>query len=353
MILKQTLAILILIMLIAPAAAGLNETVGAKKVISLEDAKVDDGDVAQKEDVKKEVIKDEPESEYSSIDLLASGFVEGFDLIIISFADAISSIWKNNIAVQKLGENEAVIEEYGLLRGGIFTLVSANIQPDEIEAIAEFEKNTKAEWVFLVCVYILGFVMFANIERAKRGIFASTLSKHDLSDSRFVGGAVLCMASFLAPRLILVALDVCTGVSQFFMINVMDYIEPSVDNAYMYLFMTIGESLIAIFFIIRQWAIDIVYVFSRFLVIIYIMGFFQDELLWVYSKFKKILALQPVCVGVACICLVAIKSANMEDATGAYILMFLFIAYILKEWMFGGVLDKSVRRAVGVWVAKV
>jgi hypothetical protein len=123
--------------------------------------------------------------------------------------------------------------------------------------------------------------------------------------------------------------------SSYAMMNILDYIAPSLENAWMYLFMAIGEAFVAVFFVIRPWIIDIVYAASRLLAVWYFMGIWRGEAEWVWNKYFKILLLQPVCIFVSCGCLIGIKNAGMENSAGPYFIMFLFIAYINYKWMFG------------------
>lgn len=339
-------------MLVVPASAAFNDTSSFGKVISLNDAKVNDSNIMNYTS-EENTISEQKSKDYSSQDAGASMIQKGIDSCVLALANAIGDIWKNNSVTNALDENSNVTEEYGATRGAIFTFITENPEPDKIEPIANFESNTKAEWAFLVCVFILGFVMVTNVSKANKGAFNHALGDHDLSDSRFIGGAILCMASYFAPKLVLLSIALCEVISKFVMVNVLDYIEPSVENAWMYLFMAIGEALVAVFFIVRPWVIDIVYAASRFIAVLFFMGIFTDEIRWVVNKYVKILLLQPICIFVACICLIALKWANMEDAAGGYLVLFLFVAYINYKWMFGnfgaGTLKHIASAAVKKW----
>ncbi|MDD2286870.1 MAG: hypothetical protein PHQ11_15895 [Paludibacter sp.] len=344
---KQIISILLLLMLIIPASASINTTSTLGNVISLNEAKVNESDEVNASFGSTEetnTLSEQSSKDYSSQDVGASMIQKGIDACVLSLANAVGSVWKNNSVSEALEGNSNVTDEYGATRGAIFTFITENPEPDKIEPIANFESNTKAEWAFLVCVFILGFLMVANIARANKGAFNHALGDHDLSDSRFIGGAFLCMASYFAPKLVLLSIDLCEMLSKFAMLNVLDYIEPSIENAWMYLFMTIGEALVSIFFIIRPWVIDIFYASSRFLAVLFFMGLFVDEIRWVVSKYIRVLLLQPVCIFVACICLIALKWAHMEDAAGAYIILFLFVAYINYKWMFGNFGMSTIKR---------
>ncbi|MDD2286443.1 MAG: hypothetical protein PHQ11_13725 [Paludibacter sp.] len=344
---KRIISIILLIMLTIPASASVNDTLNYGKVVSLDEARINDSDnvnYTSNTTEDTDVISEQKSKDYSSQDVGASMIQKGIDACVLSLANAVGSVWKNNSVSEAFEDNSNVTNEYGATRGAIFTFITENPEPDNIEPISNFESNTKAEWAFLVCIFILGFVMVANIAKANQGAFNHALGDHDLSDSRFVGGAFLCMASYFAPKLVLLSIDVCEIISKFAMLNVLDYIEPSIENAWMYLFITIGEALVSIFFIIRPWVIDIFYAASRFLAVLFFMGLFVDEIRWVVSKYIRVLLLQPVCIFVACICLIAIKWAHMEDATGAYIILFLFVAYINYKWMFGNFGMSTIKR---------
>lgn len=288
-------------------------------------------------------ISEQKEKDYSQQDLGAGMVQKGIDLFVISAADGISSIWKGNSVSKKFDENQNITDEYGATRGALFTLITENPHPNEIGVIQEFVVESKAEWAFLVSMYIFGFVFASRIEHTRSKYFAKALSSTDLSDNRFILGALVCMCSFLCPRLVLLSIYICTAVSQYFMIHALDYIEPSIDNAMMYFFMALGELAVAAFFVIRQWYIDIFYMLSHFIPCFYMMGVFKSEIEWAYSKYKKLLTLQPLCILIASVSIIVIKENGWEDATGIYVIMFLAIGYICWQWVIGGYLDNAVK----------
>jgi hypothetical protein len=259
----------------------------------------------------------------------------GFDLIIISAADGLNSIWKDNMFSNGFNNNTNVSKQYGATRSAIFTFVSVNPQPATIEPIAAFEKKTVYVWAFLVFLFIFWTPIRNVLARANYSTYSSAFGDTDFSDSKYVGTLILLLASYFAPQFITFVLDICTVISQYAMLNVLDYIEPSLENAWVYLFMAIVEFGLSIFFVIRPWIIDVVYAASRLLAVWYFVGIWRGESSWVWQRFFKIVSLQPVCIFVACVFLIGIKWAGMENGAGGYLIMFAILFYLCYKWTVG------------------
>jgi hypothetical protein len=290
--------------------------------------------------------KNDEGTDYTKADYGASIVSKGADLIVLNVANAIGIIWQNNTFSKEFTEQENLTNEYGATRGAITSLMIANPHPEEVKPIKKFEEDSRAEWAFLICIYILSFVYASRLEHSKNHYFQRALSNYDLSENRFITGVFVCIASYVAPKVVLFLIDISSAVSKFAMLSIIDYIEPSTDNAYLYLMMMIGETIVAVPFIIRQWVLILAYAISRILIVLFIMGIFQDQILMAYEKFKLILALQPVCVFVACGIMLIIKWYGLENVTGMYIIMFLVIAYLIKEWLFPGPVNRAISRGL-------
>jgi len=285
-------------------------------------------------------------NDYTKADYGASIGAKAADLIVFNVANAIGSIWQNNTFSREYSENNNITNEYGATRGAITSLMVANPHPEEIEPIKKFEEDSRAEWAFLIVVYILSFVYASRLEKSKDRFFQRALSNYDLSENRFITGVFVCIASYVAPKVVLFLIEISSAVSKFAMLSIIDYIEPSTDNAFLYLFMMAGETIVAVPFIIRQWVLILAYAISRLLIVLFVMGIYQDQLLMAYEKFKLILALQPVCVFVACGIMLIIKWYHLENVTGMYLIMFLVIAYLIKEWLFPGPVNRAISRGL-------
>lgn len=259
----------------------------------------------------------------------------GLDMMIMSLANALNSLWQGNMFSEDFDENQNITEERGATLSAILTLVSANPNPQNVEPIETFKNRTKYVWALLVACFIFGNPVINTYTRSHPETYRSAFGDRYISDEKFVGTTFLLMMSYYAPHFVLIVLDLTTALSKFFMLNVLDYIEPSLENAWMYLFMAIGELLLAAFFIVRPWAIDIVYGSSILLASWFFLGVWREEARWVWNKFFKITFLQTVCVFVTCVCIIGIKWAGLEFTGGVYVLMFAFIAYICYKFMFG------------------
>jgi len=189
--------------------------------------------------------------------------------------------------------------------------MTINPEPQNIPEIAEFEKNSYYTWGILVVIFIFGMATATTIAKTNYQAYSKVLGERDLSEERFIWGSVMCIIAYFTPYYVLATLDLCTVISQYAMMNVLDYIEPSLDNAYMYFFMSLVDLGVAVFFIIRPWIIVIVYAASRILGVWYFSGFWHEEITWI-----------------------CIKWIGWEDGAGGYIIMFLLIAYINYKWMF-------------------
>ena len=297
-------------------------------------------------DEKPQISEMDEGTEFTKADFAAEIMKKGVDLIVIEAADGIASIWKNNTFSMGLQENQDVVNEYGATRGAITTLMVANPHPEEIEPIAKFEKEQVNEWAFLIAVFILTFLLADRAEKSKNTYFQKALVRYDLSESRFVVGVFACIASYGAPRILLFIYWVLSAVSKFTMIEVMDFIEPSAENAWLYFFMMIGETLVGVPFLIRHWVMDLAYAVCRLVVVIFVMGLFQDEILAMWRRFKLILIMQPVCVFVACAIIAIIKAYHAEDSAGLYIILFGMVAYTIKELLLPGKVAAMVDKGV-------
>jgi hypothetical protein len=280
------------------------------------------------------VMSDQKPKDYSNTDLAADVLVKASDLIFRSAADGISTIWKGNNVTKALDENKNVTDEYGATRGTIYTFITHNPKPDEIPPIKKFEDSTYGPWAFLLAVFIFGVPIKNTILRSNPEAYSNAFGKYDISDNKYIGGAVLVAVAYFAPDFVLFTIDCCTYLSQYAMMNVLEYIEPSFDNAYMYFFMAVGEAFVSAFFIVRPWIIDMVYAASRLLAVWYFIGIWHGEVTWIWDKYFKILTLQVVCIFFTCGCLIGIKYEGWEDSAGPYIVMFLFIFLLCYAWMF-------------------
>jgi hypothetical protein len=267
----------------------------------------------------------------------------GFDLVIRSLADGIISLWQSpgkavnanfdNTTFEQVNVN--VTEKYGHTRSSIMTFVSINVQPDKIKAVQDVEYKTTPIWLLLVVFYILGNPIRNILARAGYQTYSSSFGTPNLSGEKYIGTVILLCCSYATPNLVLLLIQACTIASGYFMLSIMDYIEPSLGNAWLYLFMAIGEAILAVFFIVRPWVICVVYAVCKLLAVWFLIGVWKGEIIWVWSRFFKILTLQPVVIFVTCICLVGIEWSGMGQVTGAYIVMFALLFYISYKWTAG------------------
>jgi len=265
-----------------------------------------------------------------------AGIVQaGFDLVIRSLADGLRMLWADNSVLKAYDNNTGVTKKYGETRSSIFTFITVNTEPDKIKALQDIENKTTPIWLRLVVFYIFGNPIRNILARMGYQTYSNAFDIPNLSGEKYVGTVVLLILSYATPNLFLVFLRTCTVVSQYFMLNIMDYIEPSLDNAWLYLFMMLGEALLAIFFIIRPFVICVVYAVCKLLVVWFLIGIWRGEVTWIWSRFFKIMTLQPVTIFITCICIVGIQWANLGDSPGAYIGMFFLLFYVCYKWMTG------------------
>jgi len=286
----------------------------------------------------------------------------GFDLVIRSLADGIIMIWQapgkavnanfDNTTIENINQNESVTEKYGETRSSIMTFVSINVQPDKIKAVQDVEDKTTPIWLLLVLIFILGNLIRNTLARVGYQTYSSSFGTPNLSGEKYVGTVILLCCSYTTPNLVLLLIQACTIASSYFMLSVMDYIEPSIGNAWLYLFMAIGETILAIFFIVRPWVICIVYAVCKLLAVWFLIGIWKGEITWIWSRFFKILTLQPVVIFITCICIIGMQWSHFDQSPGAYLIMFFLLFYICYKWTTGnfdlpGRLTRmAVRRAI-------
>jgi len=259
----------------------------------------------------------------------------GFDLVIRSLADGLRMLWADSGTLKAYDNNTNVTQKYGETRSSIFTFITVNIEPDKIKAVQDIEDKTTPVWLLLVIFYIFGNPIKNILARAGYHTYSSNFGSPNLSGEKYVGTVILLIMTYATPNLFLVFLQACTIISQYFMINILDYIEPSLENAWLYLFMMIGEAFLAVFFIVRPFVICIVYAICKLLAVWFLSGVLRGEVTWVWTRFFKIMTLQPIVIFITCICIVGIQWANLDQSPGAYIAMFFLLFYICYKWMTG------------------
>lgn len=215
----------------------------------------------------------------------------GFDLVIRLLADGLRMLWADNGTLKALDNNTNVTQKYGETRSSIFTFITVNVEPDKIKAVQDIEDKTMPIWLLLVIFYILGNPIRNILARAGYQTYSSNFGSPNLSSEKYVGTVILLIMSYATPNLVLVFLQACRIISQYFMINIMDYIEPSLENAWLYLFMMIGEAFLAVFFIVRPFVICIVYAVCKLLVVWFLIGLLRGEITWIWTRFFKIMTL--------------------------------------------------------------
>jgi hypothetical protein len=278
-------------------------------------------------------------------DIGANVVKAGFDMVIRSLADGIIMLWQapgnainnnfDNKTMNNITKNTNVTQKYGQTRSSIMTFVSINIQPDKIKPVQDIEEKTTPVWLLLVVCYILGNPIRNVLARAGYETYSSNFGSPNLSGEKYIGTVILLLCSYATPNIILLGIQACTVISSYFMLSIMDYIEPSLDNAWLYLFMAIGEALLAIFFVVRPFVVCVIYSVCKLLAVWFLIGIWKGEITWVWSRFFKILTLQPVIIFITCICIIGIKWAGLDQVTGAYIAMFALLFYICYKWMTG------------------
>lgn len=335
---KILIPLLILVMFVTNASAGFNDGLDViTPSVNITPAEPID------EPTPEEPTEEQEIDEYTKSDWLAGGFETGFENVLIKAADAIGSFWKNSLVKHKADENGKVIDEYGNVRGGIFVGVTENVEPDKIGPVAEFQQKTKSDWALAVLVFLFGYTFAAKIQKTKSEVFEHALGNYDFSESRYIISSMLAVGSYIAPKCVILYVEIISYLSQRFMLPVMDYIEPSAENAFMYFFMTIGETLVGGGFLIRQWVITAAYAVASFLLLAYVYGWQREKLKELFTWTRKIIDLQLIAVATSSFCLIHIKWFNLENVGAPYLLMFLFIAYVMKNYLVGGKLDKTVR----------
>jgi hypothetical protein len=295
----------------------------------------------------------------SKQDIGANMVYAGIELVVRSLADACNMLWQmpenginnnfDNKSIKDFDQKANITANYGVTRSSIMTFVSINIQPDKIEAVQHTEERTTPIWLLLVIIYILGNPIRNILARMGYNTYNDIFGTPNLSGEKYIGTVILLIFSYATPNLVLLGNQACTMASQYFMLNIMDYIEPNLDNAWLYLFMAIGEAFLSIFFIIRPFVICIIYSICKLLAVWFLFGIWRGEITWIWSRYFKILTLQPVVILVTCICIIGLQWSHMDAVTGAYIAMFALLFYICYKWMTGNfdIPGRLVRMAAG------
>src|SRR5665647_191397 len=183
-------------------------------------------------------------SDYSASNAGADMVAKGGNMFVRSLVDGMYSSFDNNTAINN---------QFGTVRGALFTTITHVPDPYSIPEVKVLYKNYNALAIFFVLLFILG--EFTNRNLARMKVTESVFGTKDLSTSKFMGGITMCFIGLFANFMFMGVLKITEALSQYAMFTVMDSIAPSPDNLLLYAGMALCDISVAIFFMIRYFVI--------------------------------------------------------------------------------------------------
>lgn len=263
-------------------------------------------------------------SEYTATDAGADMVAKGVQKAFIAAADNMYAVFENNTAIN---------EEFGTVRGALFTIMTHIPDPYSIPDVQKLYKNYNALAVYIVVLFILGEFMNRNLARMK--VTDSIFGNKDLSTSKFIGGITMCFIGLFANFIFMGALKITEALSQYAMFTVMESIAPSPDNFITYLGMAICDLCVMGFFIIRWFVLIAFAIVCTFVAVLWVpeptRGFAQS----ITENVIRILALQPVAIFTTSIGILGLKALPQAMQPLGYIGLTVFI-FIMCWYMLTG-----------------
>jgi len=155
------------------------------KTVSLEEAIVKEDNSSSSINTSSNVSQPATKTEsIDSPDILSESVSKGNGLFVRSLIDG----------MYKDFENSEVTKKFGSMRGAITTVLTFVPNPYEDPIIQDLYKDYNNLAIYFVILFILGD--WFNRRMAQLKVTSSVFGNKDLSHSRFIGGACMCMLAY-------------------------------------------------------------------------------------------------------------------------------------------------------------
>ena len=252
------------------------------------------------------------------------GTQAGSDMITEAFTEDIP---------RSLGDS--VFDQFGGVRKWITMFYTWNIKPWLIPGVEKFYNNNLLLVFPLIFLFVMGatlakFFAIAN-PQAVKDVFGETTwaYKDSLGGTLFMLIGAFSGGAYYAFMLLL---DI---INLYLMFQVMETIEPSIDNAFMYFFMALVTIGLFIFFVYRQMWIVAGYALSPIYGVLFASGCFSSFTDSIGEMWLRAMIMQPFSIMITVFWLIVIKGVSLEmfgvtvwegsDATLAYLALFVVL----------------------------
>lgn len=251
---------------------------------------------------------------------------------------------------------DGIYNSFGFMEGSIFQMVTFNIDPRKLPVIEKFAQDSKYLAVPLVILLLICECIAGSAATVSPATYANVFGKKDFSNESFVGGGILMVAGIGGSALYWGIMALSELVSAFFMLEFLESIKPSADNAVMYFCLAIIELILSLFFFYRQILVLAGYPLSPIYCVLYASGYAREFIDDIGDRFVRAVMMQPLCILVIGLGITVMKAFewtvagvvvwDADDEMLFYVIIG-YLAYRTCKWCIKG--DWSiVRRTVGL-----
>lgn len=239
----------------------------------------------------------------------------------------------------------------------IFKIASWTYNPYNNQGIVDIIKFTMTIWGVLMLISILAGLIWVNIQDSKpntaqsisfiTGVNTNTAFSHYINNIK--DSLLIAIFSHIMIYLIL-ALNLV--LSRMILSTLVDVIAPSPENILLYLAMGVTYLIMAIFFLIRFFVINIFVAFAPLLGILYTANYFTKSIAEkAFTFFCTMVFLQTIIVFFTSVGILAIKGMGSiyPCKPAPYIVLMMLLVIIATIMMFGWFfIKKSVKTVINV-----
>ena len=211
---------------------------------------------------------------------------------------------------RKLGNS--VFDQFGGVRKWITKFYTWNIKPWMIPGVEKFYHSNLLLVFPLIILFVMGstlakFFAIANPQAVKE-VFGETTWAY--KDS--LGGTLFMLIGAFSGGAYYAVMLVLDLINMYLMFQVMETIEPSIDNATMFFGLACITVLLFIFFVYRQMWIAAGYGLAPIFGVLFFSGCFSDFTDNVGEMWLRAMMMQPLSILITVFWLIVIKGISME-----------------------------------------
>ena len=209
-------------------------------------------------------------------------------------------------------------------------LATYNPNPYRFEVVQEMVgRNRVIALFFAVMAIFAGCALASNqlaVADERNFMTSSAMSKY-----RYLTMLKMLVAMlFFPPLIVLLMININKWITGLCMLDSLNYIEPGIENFWLYFWMTICYFALALMFAIRFWVCYVIVPSMCWVLgVMYAFELTRGVSIWVFNKFAALLVMQPVIVFVTSLCLPFCSSPLLAISPGVGILAYLALIVVL------------------------